>query len=128
MADLDDTIEAIRVASFESPKAQSATEWRARIAKSIAERDRMIFNALLRADTNSSGFTGSGPKAFLALLSGAHMAWMKLVGLRLEIYVYSAEEGEKVVEALKRLGVSDAVVDSFDHWHDGMTHIVKGSL
>jgi hypothetical protein len=124
---LDSTIEAIRAASFEDPKAQSSTEWRGRIAEALGRRDAELWHALLRFETNKSGYLDAG-KQFLAVISGAHMAWVKLTGIRLEVYVYTPEEGEKVVEALKYLGVSNAEVHSFDHQRDGLTHIVKGSL
>jgi len=125
--DIGSTIEAIRAASFEAPKAESSTEWQRRITEIIGRRDAELWHALLRFETNKSGYLDAG-KAFLAALSGAHMAWVKLTGINLEVYVYDVEAGVQVVEALKYLGVSNAKVHSFDHQRDGLTHIVKGSL
>lgn len=98
------------------------------MAPEYAERDRIIWHALLRADSNSNGYIGPGGKEFLSLLANAHMAWIKLTALKIEVYAYSAEDGERIASALKYLGSSDAWVDSFDHWRDGETHMVKGSL
>jgi len=125
--DIAPTIEAIRVASFEAPKAESSTEWQRRIAEALGRRDAELWHALLRHETNKSGYLDAG-KSFLTVISGAHMAWVKLTGINLEVYVYDVEAGVQVVEALKYLGVSNAKVHSFDHQRDGLTHIVKGSL
>jgi hypothetical protein len=125
--DLAPTIEAIRVASFEAPKAQSATEWQGRITAALGAHDRELWHSLIRAETNTSGYQ-TAAKTFLAAISGAHAAWVKIVGLNIEVYVYNEEQGELVVKALNYLGVADAYVHSFDHQRDGMTHIVKGSL
>lgn len=118
-------IEAIRYASFEAPKAQSATEWEGRITTILGHHDGEVFRELLRHET---GDYLKAAKDYLAAISGVTIAWAKMRGLSFEAYVYSAEAGEALCRTLMLLGFNSAAVDSFDHWHDGETHMVRGSL
>ena len=86
-----------------------------------------VFRSLLRQETQESGYL-SGSKKFLEATSGEPIAWMKMIGLRFEAYVYSMESGEKVVETLKALGAHEAIAYKDSNWHDGEFFMVRGSI